>query len=100
VVPHKRLELGHEQGVPADREVGFDSQVERRETNLVQPRDRALGERLVGEVGKRCATPQDKRLAQEVRRALRLPARQCVGRLFGESLEPVQVELLGVTWMT
>ena len=60
----ERLELADELGVTAERQVGVDPLLERRQPQLLQPRDLGLGERLVGEVGERRPAPQRERLAQ------------------------------------
>ena len=46
------------------------------EPDLLEPLDRGLRKRLVGDVGERGATPKRERLAQEVGRSLRLAARR------------------------
>ena len=61
---HERLELRHQLGVAAEREVGLDTQLERAEPQLLQPRDLGLSELLVGQVGQRRPAPQRECLAQ------------------------------------
>ena len=61
---HQRLELPHQPRLLPDREVGVDPVLERLKPRLLQPRDRALRERLIGEIGQRRAAPQRQRLPQ------------------------------------
>jgi hypothetical protein len=83
------LELGHELGVTSHGEVSFDPPFEREQTELLETRDRDLGERLVDEFRERRSSPQRERLSQLRRgdgglRPLRLG---------DEILEPVEIEL-------
>ena len=57
----QRLELCHHLGMAAERELRLDQLLERRSPQLSQPRDLALGERLVREVRQRRAPPQRER---------------------------------------
>src|SRR6266540_5310018 len=68
------LELTDEVGVPAEREVGFDSLFEGDDPALLEPGDLGLREGLEGEIGERWPAPQRKRLAQEIGRLLRVAA--------------------------
>ena len=63
VLAHKRLQLRDERGVPAELQLRVDPQLKRREADLLEPRDCALRERLVRQVGKRRSAPQVERLA-------------------------------------
>ena len=56
--------LAYELGMAPECEVGVDPSLEGREPQLLDPADRRLRERLVGEVGQRSAAPQRERLAQ------------------------------------
>ena len=64
--------------MPAERELGVDPLLERREPELLEPLDGRLGERLVGEVGERRPAPELERLAQQGGRGCGVVAR--VGR--------------------
>ena len=66
--------------VPAERELGLDALLERGQPHLLEPLDRDLRERLVGEVGERRAAPERERLAQEIDAASRLAARERLAR--------------------
>ena len=86
------LELGHELGVLADRELRLGALLEEGEAELVEPRDLLLRERLVAELGQRLAAPEGERLVEERRPAHGL-ARP---RLVDEAPHAGQVELLGL----
>ena len=65
VLGDERLELGHERRVPAERELGLDPLLERREPQLLEPLDGRARERLVREVGERRPAPEVERLAEQ-----------------------------------
>ena len=67
----QRLELADELGVAAEREVGLDPLLERRQPQLLEPRRLDPRERLVVELGQRRPAPQRERLAQQARRRAR-----------------------------
>ena len=94
VLGHKRLHLADEIRVTAEREIGLDALLERHEPQLLEARDRRLGERLVREVGKRLPTPQRERRAQEPCRLLRVAGRACSARAIELALEARDVELV------
>ena len=96
VLGDERLELADELRVAAEREVGVDPLLERREAELLEPDDRGLRERLVGEVGERGAAPERERLAQRRRGRSASPAGAVRLALAEQALEAVQVELLGL----
>jgi hypothetical protein len=79
---HQALELADERRVAAEREVRVDPQLERGEAKLFEPRDLALRERLVCEVGERRSLPELERLAERVGPTL-----------LDETLESLEVEL-------
>ena len=60
----ERLELSDELVVASQCQVGVDAELGRREPDLVEPRDRRLGEAFVGEVRERRYAPQRQSLAQ------------------------------------
>src|SRR5207244_5216802 len=68
VVPDERFELREDLRVPAELELGVEALLERDEPQFLQARDRGLGERLVGEVGKGRTAPEPERLAEQVAR--------------------------------
>ena len=76
----------------AEREVGFDPPLQRREAGGLEPLCLRLRERVVGELGEGFAPPEPERVAEQ-------PA--CLGglgpfRLADQPLETKQVELVGV----
>ena len=90
VLADEHLELSDELGVTAEREVGFESTLERPKAELFEARNLSLRERLLGEVGKRRPAPKVESFAQPLRRRLgRHPL-----RLLDEQLEAEQVELV------
>ena len=90
------LELRDELAVPGEREVGVDPVLERGQSQLLEPRDLRLRERLPREVGERCAPPQAERGAQRLSRAGRVPVREPRPPLVAETDEPVEVDGLRV----
>ena len=90
----QRLQLRDELGVAAERELGLDAVLYRREPDLLEPPDRGLRKGLVPEVGERCSSPQRERLAEKIESRSRVPSRKRLTRLFGPALEALQVELL------
>ena len=90
---HERLELGHELGVAAEREVGLDAQLERGEAHLLEAlRISGCASSSSARSGEGFAAPEADRLAEQARSRPRLGA----FRLADESLEAEQVELVGV----
>jgi hypothetical protein len=76
---HEPLELPHERRVPALLQVLLDPPLEAGEAELLQARDLALREALVGELGERLPPPEGKRLSRLV---------------LGQTLEASEVELV------
>jgi hypothetical protein len=60
----ERREFSDEIRMTSETQVGLDAILERHQAKLLEPRDRSVCERVVGEVGKRGTAPQIKRLAQ------------------------------------
>ena len=89
MLPHERLQLADDLGMTARGELGVDPLLERGQPQLLQPHDLRLGERLIREVRERRPAPQRQRLAQHLRRALRIRA----AGLRDKPLEPREVEL-------
>jgi hypothetical protein len=95
VRPQERLELDDHLPVPAERQVGIDPALQRRQPQLLEPRDLVLGERLVGEVDQWRSTPELQPLPQ--------PRRGVIGAAVGERalalrqrpLEPGDVHAVG-----
>ena len=82
------LELGYEGCVSAEREVGLDPLLERREPEFLQVRRGAAG-RLAGEVGERRPAPERQCLGEAVGRNRRLSPVSVVD----EPHEAVEVQL-------
>ena len=74
------LQLRDELAVAAERELGVESLLERRQPQLLQTRDLRLGKRLVAEVLQRLATEQRQRLGCELRAPRRLRLRSTLGQ--------------------
>ena len=92
-IPHdEAFELTDERLVLAKFEVGVDPRLEQRATQLVEPRDLAVRERLVRELGERLAAPQRERFAHE---AASLRGRRRLER-GDELVEPADVHLPGI----
>jgi hypothetical protein len=94
VLGHEGLELGHRLAVAPEREVGVEAELERRETDLLEPDDRGLREALVGDVGERRTAPQRQRLAEPRRGLGRHAAGEQAPSLVHEPLEAVEVEFV------
>ena len=87
------LQLADDVRMPAEGEIGLDPALERGQAQLLEPLDRRLRERLVGEVGERWPAPESEGLTQCLGRRGGLPgAERALARL-DERLERVQVEL-------
>jgi hypothetical protein len=92
VLAHQRLELADQRGVPAEREIGVDPILERREALLLQPRSLALRKPLIRKVRQRRPAPQRQRVPQPSARELRITPRERVAALAHTSLETIRVE--------
>ena len=64
VLRSERGSIGDHLVVSSELDLGLDAVLERREPELVQPRDLRLEEALEGEVGKRRATPEPERVTE------------------------------------
>ena len=71
---HERLELGHQLGRPAYRQVRVDSIFERSEPELLEPSDLTLREVLVREIRQSGATPEAECLTKHLRGSGRIVA--------------------------
>jgi hypothetical protein len=94
MLAHERFELRHEGVVPAAGELGLQELLDGRQTQLLEPGDRALGERFVGEFGERGAPPQAEGLLELGDSELDRAVGQASPRVGREPLEPRQVELV------
>ena len=96
VLGDERLELAGEAAVTSERQVGLDPVLERREVQLLESHDGRLGERLVREVGKSRAAPEAQRLAKTACCAPGITRRGSSSSVRDESLEAVQIQLVGL----
>src|SRR5262249_29656790 len=88
----QHLELADQLGLAPELEISLDALLERRQPQLLQPPDRRLRERRVGQTDKPRPAPQPKRRAQLRRRVRWLrPV-----RLAQQPLETVKVELVAI----
>jgi hypothetical protein len=95
VLPRKSLELTDQFTVPARRQLGVDPVLLRVHPELVETGRLRPGERLIGELGQRRASPQRQRLGQLRRRGgARIPVAQGDPSLGGELLEATGVHLV------
>ena len=85
-----------DRGVTAERELGVDLQLERGDAQLGEPRDRRLGELLVGDVRERVAAPQCEGPVERGRGRLRATGRLLALRLGHEPLEAVGIDALRI----
>src|SRR5215218_8843421 len=88
-------ELGDEVGMAAERQVGLDPLLERAQAQLLEPADLFASEVLIGEVGERRTAPEGERLAQNLRRRLRI-FRPKVPSAAEELLEAIHIALAGI----
>ena len=72
VLGDERLELRHQVVVAAERQVGVDPILERREPQLLEPSDLAVRERLAAKLGERLPVPERERVAQQGRPLARI----------------------------
>ena len=87
VLGDQRLELADQLGVAAEREVGLDPLLERRQPQVLEPAALGLGERLVRELGERRPAPERERLAQHRRGPFRVAVRERLAPLGEQPLE-------------
>ena len=88
----ERFQLTDELAMAAERELRLDQLFQCRDPQVVEPRDVALRERLVGEIREGRAAPQRERVLEQRERALGPTGPQRRPALAGESLEPVRIE--------
>ena len=93
----QRLELADQLGIAAERELRLDPLLDRGQTQLLEPGDLRLGERLVGEVGKRRAAPERQRLGRQLQRPLGLPAASARAPFLSQASKRSRSSSLGPT---
>jgi hypothetical protein len=91
VLCDQRLELRHQLVMAAERQLGVDAILDRREPQLLEPSDLALRECLALEVGQRLAPPERQRVAQARRPLARIVA---LAGPRDQRLEPGEVDLV------
>ena len=94
VLADEDFELGDHLLMTAGGELGVDQLLARVEPELLETGDRALRERLVGEVGQRVTAPQRLGLGEQRHRILGAAGGQCRAGGVVQSLEPVGIELV------
>ena len=92
MVADEPFELADDLCVAAEREVGFEAQLERGQAQLFEPADLVARERLVGEVRKRRAAPEPERLAQQLAGLVGVTLGEPFAALLEQALEALQVE--------
>ena len=90
------LELCDQLVVAPEREVGIDSQLDRRQPDLLEPGDRGLREVLVGKVRERRAPPERERVAQPCRRLRGPTAAEQAPALVHQPLEAMEIQVVGL----
>ena len=75
-------------------QLGFDPVLQRRNAQLLEPRDRGVGELRVREVGERAAVPELERLAEPRDRLCGIAGCERVATGGGQLLEPLRVHAL------
>ena len=92
---YQRVQLADQLLLVAEREIGVDPVLQRRQASLLEPCDLSLSERLVGEVGQRRTAPQPERVAKTSGRGGGICAVERSAALGRQPLELVSVELIG-----
>ena len=95
VLPHEALQLPEDLGVPTQQHLSGDPFLKRGGTQLAQPRDLRLRERLVLEVGQDRAAPQRQRLAERRHRLLQASRRDQRPALSDQALALSRIQLIG-----
>src|SRR5262245_23360685 len=92
----ERFELAREIAVPPEQEICFEPALERVHPQLLEPRALRLREGLRRELGERRPAPQLERLPIGGRRVVWATGVEARTRLGGETLEALEVELVGI----
>ena len=92
----ERLELGHERELTAERELGVDPLLDRREAQLLESLDLDSRERLELQIGERPPLPEALRGAQSLGGRGRVAGRERLPPGRDEPLEALEVELAGL----
>ena len=90
MLPHERLQLRHDLGRTAERQIRLQTQPERDKPQLLQAAALGARKRLVLEVRQRRAAPERKRAPQRAGRRLGVAVRKQSPPPFDQRLEPVR----------
>ena len=90
------LELGDERKLTAERKLGVDPHLDRRQSQLLEALHLNTCERLELEVGERPPLPQPLRRPERLRRFGSVAGRERLVTVCDELLEPLEVELAGI----
>jgi hypothetical protein len=96
VPPNELLELMDHRFMSAYGEIGFDPFLERREVQLFEAADLLLSERVVGELGKRRATPKRERIPQRLGSLVGIIGGECRAAIVEQSSKAIAVQLAGL----
>lgn len=91
MAPDEFLELGHHGREASEGDPGVEPAFQRREAELLEAADLGLGERLVAEVGVRCAPPQAERFVESALGGCGIVGQQ-LGGVAGEAREAACVD--------
>ncbi len=91
---HEPLQLRHELGTAAHRQIGLDAILDRGRAQVLQARDLGRRERLEHHVGQRRPAPLRQRRAQPRRRALVAPGRQRAPPVRAQLREAAEVKFV------
>ena len=89
---HERFDLGHERPMTGQGQIRVDALLQRRQAQLVEPRDLVLREPRVGEVDKGRSTPQLQAFAQTFGCVAVAPVRACPLAVTHVLLEPRDID--------
>jgi hypothetical protein len=95
VLGDQRLELPHDLGVTAERELRLDQLFHRRHAQILETRDLRLRERLIREIGEHRASPQAERPVERFERLRGASGCKLGATLVEHALEAVRIHLLG-----
>ena len=90
---NKRLELADQRLAIAQRKVRVDPILKRRQALLLEPRDLALRERLIGEIGQRRPRHSARASRKPLPPSSRIASLQHAATLSDQRLEALQVDL-------
>ena len=89
----ERVELRHQRGVAAERELRIEASLQRDQPQLLETTGLAPRERLVGEIRERGSAPETERFSEDGGGAGAVPLAEQPLSLADEALEPLGVDL-------